>query len=60
LDSYSTSENYLNTELSESVVTKLYTDTEESSDDPPLFACTLVNGLWRNEKEGGDRVWNRE
>ncbi len=60
LDSYSTSENYLNTELSESVVTKLYTDTEESSDDPPLFACTLVNGLWRNEKEGGDRIWNRE
>jgi hypothetical protein len=60
LNSYSTSENYLNTELSVSVVTKLYIDTEESSSDPPLFACTLVNGIWRNEKEGGKRIWNRE
>lgn len=59
LDSYSTSENYLNTVLSESVVLSFYLDRDVES-GPHLFACTLIQGLWRNEVETERRVWNRE
>jgi hypothetical protein len=46
--------NYLNTKLADGVVRTFLSDNEN------LFACTLNQGLWRNESRDGERVWNRE
>jgi hypothetical protein len=46
--------NYLNTKLADCVIQSFFYDDEK------LFACTLNQGLWRNEGKPDKRSWNRE
>lgn len=55
-DSYSTDQNYLNTELSSAPINDFFYDTVEDV----LFAGTSGNGLWRNSQAATYRTWNIE